>query len=121
MLDFLTMLSLLVEAGSWSIAATGNDSLPPYPTMGLAWMMHGLDRPYPTLTEIQVLHCLVTSATSPSTAKLLETLPYMNRPTTGSLPITLLTSTLPVIPSGLGIAPKMDVLIKPHPPVLLSP
>ena len=120
-LAFLDMLASLTVAASHLVDATGNDSLPPYPALGLAWMMHSLNRPYLTLSEIQSLHQLATWAALPSTAKLLHdskvSIHLPTRPT-GSSPVPLVSSA--VMPSGLGIAPHPNVLIKPRPPVLLS-
>ena len=66
------MLASLTTAAARSVNATGNKSLPSYPALGLVWMMHLLNRPFPTLTEIQALHQLASSAASPVTAKLLN-------------------------------------------------
>ena len=119
---FLDMLANLTSAASHSVAVTGNESLPPYPALGLAWMMHSLNRPYHTLSEIQALHQLATSAASPAMAKLLTdsaaSKGFAAHPT-GSLPVPL-AATAVILPSGPGITPHNNVLIKLHLLVLLS-
>ena len=50
-LAFLDMLSNLTSAAARSVAVTGNESLPPYPALGLTQMMHSLNCPYPTLSK----------------------------------------------------------------------
>ena len=121
-LAFLDMLTSLTSVAACSVAVTSNESLPPYPTLGLAWMMHSLNHPYPTLSEIQVLHQLASSAASPATAKSLrDTAAHCSshdKPS-GSSPFPLDTPALPP-PSGPGITPHLNVLIKPWPPVMLS-
>ena len=85
-------------------------------------MMHLLNRPYPTLTEIQALHQLASSAASPATAKLLndsKNAHGLSGCPSGSSPIPLDAADTSA-PAGPGIAPHTNVLIKPHPPVLLS-
>ena len=116
------MLANLTLAAAHSVSVTGNESLPPYPALGLAWMMHSLNHPYPTLSEIQALHQLATLAASPATAKVLTDSTAFCGPKikpSGSLPIPLVApSNAP--PSGPGIAPWSNVLLKPCPLVLLS-
>ena len=120
-LSFLDMLASLTTAASCSVGITGNDSLPPYPALGLAWMMHALNRSYATLSEIQALHQLATLAASPATAKLLAATQVpkslSSRPM-GSSPV-LLNAVTNLPPSGPRIAPHPNVLIKPCPKVLL--
>ena len=109
------MLANLTSAASHSVLVTGNKSLPPYPALGLAWMMHLLNCPYPTLLEIQALHQLATLATSPATAKVLADSAAFCGPQikpSGSLPIPLVAPAV-APPSGLGIAPWSNVLLKP--------
>ena len=122
-LSFLDMLSSLTSAASCSVSVTGNETLPPYPALGLTWMMHALNQPFPTLSKIQALHQLATSAVSPATAQILVDTSHSHtilpKWPTGSLPVPL--SSSPVAPpSGLGIAPKANILIKPRALVLLS-
>ena len=119
-LSFLDMLAMLTTAVSRSVNVTGNDTLPPYPALGLAWMMHAASRPYPTLSEIQALHQLASLAASPAMAKILaDTAIWPAETASGASPIPL-TPAPKEAPSGLGIAPQQNVLIKPRPAVLLS-
>ena len=118
-LAFLDMLATFNTAASRSVSVTGNDKLPPYPALGLAWMMHAASWPYPTLSEIQALHQLALSAASPATAKILADNAIRPAKVTGTS-LILLTSVAKDAPSGPGIAPWQNVLIKPRPAVLLS-
>ena len=119
-LAFLDMLATFTTTASQSVSVTGNESLPPYPALGLAWMMHATQRPFPTLTEIQALHQLASSAALPATAKILaDTARGRSKVPMGLSPIPLNAAPTPA-PSGPGIAIWDNVLIKPCPPVMLS-
>ena len=110
------MLATFNMAASHSVGVTSNATLPPYPALGLMWMMHTANHPFPTLSEIQALHQLASLAASPSTAKILADSSRQRsapvKASTGSSPI-LLTPPPVEAPLGPGIAPRHNVIIKP--------